>query len=195
MRKVKSWVCTVVLGTAVAGSGCATPRATVVAGCVTTFVGAAALGTSLLFGARSECAADESGDGCRFNNDLRADIAKPGYVLSGAIIAVGLGTVLSGMIALSREQKQSAAVNLSRPPVAPVTLTDAAKAAVDEAAPASGPPDHLAVQLGIAAHAGHCQTAAMLARQLIETDASTMRALLERDAGVARCMSQIGHGM
>lgn len=190
-----SWVFTGVLGVVVAGSGCATPRATVEAGYVTTFVGAAALGTSLLFGATSECAADESGNGCRFNNELRADVAKKGYVLSGTIIALGLGAVLSGRIGLSHEQKQSATVSLSRRPVAPVSAAEEAKAAAAEVAPYSGPPDDLAVQIAIAAHAGRCQAAALLAHQWVEMDAPAIRSLLVRDTDIARCTSHIGYGM
>jgi len=196
MVHVKSWVFTVILGTAVVGSGCTTPRAKIGGGVFTTFLGAAALGTSLAIGSTRRCPANDNGGGCEFNNSLRTDIADKGYVLSAVLLVLGLGYMASGLVETSHEPTATtrpAIAMSSRPPVESVTAAGAMKPAADAAAPSSGPPDHLAAQLGIAAHAGRCETAAVLARQLIERDARAMRALLERDADVARCMSQIGY--
>jgi hypothetical protein len=60
---------------------------------------------------------------------------------------------------------------------------------LESSAPAARPANELAVQLRIAAHAGHCEAAAHIAHQLVKLDGALAVELVKTDNDVARCLA------
>ena len=114
-----------------------------------------------------------------------------------ALVVAGLAMTGGGimrMAAESREQQATVPTPLAMlgdvaHPAGPARPEPPAD---DEPAPPpddDAPSDQLLVQLGVAAHAGHCRAAAAIGRQLAARDAERVVALIQRDSAVAHCLA------
>lgn len=132
-------------------------------------------------------------EGCEFASSLREPIEAAGYALGGLLVLIGLAVLIPALSDQSQEPSRTTTVPPSAPRAvrqlsAPVVDVDAA-AAPDRGVRYGGPADRVAVQLGIAAHAGHCRTVVAIARQVLAEDAPALvLATIRRDAAVARCL-------
>jgi hypothetical protein len=183
MKRAMCGVVAAVVGVGVVSSGCSTPGGRFAGGIASTITGGA-----LIVAVRENPPTCPAGDSLCIKKGLDT----LGYAVGGVLVAVGVALLIPDMQAGSKNPPAAAttvpgAASAARRPIAPDREV-AAAASPEHPDRDAGPPSQLAVQLGIAAHAGRCQSAVALAHRLIEIDAAAMYVLLQHDAEVARCV-------
>jgi len=161
-------------------SACAIPRTAIVAGAATAIVGGV-----LIAGANHKASPDPINIPA---NVILATADVASEALGAALIALGTGTLVSGVIGLGIEDRTPAPTPIAREPEAPpVRLVEAPPGSATAVLHARS--DELAIQLRVESQAGHCAAAAVIARRLGTLDPPRVTALIDRDDIVARCLA------
>jgi hypothetical protein len=153
-------------------SACSYPRTGIVAGAATMIAGGVIL-------AKAQPDPDE-------NNPFAIWGTLIGDTVGVSVMAAGLGVIVGGLVGLALEKPESSPVPSAPEPALQPTLQPAAS---DDGPPTVRPAAELAVQLRIAARAGHCETATHIAHELVRIDSAMAVALVKSDHDVARCLA------
>lgn len=167
------------------------------AGVVTAIAGAA-----VIAGAPEPCRPKPGPYGelaCGPENLVVLPVTLVAFVLGGALITVGGGLAVTGLVSLPGDRAEAPAP-VARPVTAPAEAAPAPAAPApavaiaaavrsDLSASRPGALDAAIVRLTLEARAGHCASATLIARAVVARDPRPVLALVERDADVARCLA------